>query len=178
MYTEQSVTQPERKWTEKDGVIRFTVTSDGTTGPEWIERLRKAGIKPNDFSEDLIRRMDTTEGLTTNVVVLKGELLLDFPYRTTYEAWKEASRRGLILASFETTCLIHEKFTKEELAEMGLRAIIAVHKTIDRSFEYPYLHRNFRYSSVHLLNYYKPAADSWSSDTGFAFVAPQTQISS
>lgn len=33
-------------WREEDGVFYFSVTSDGTTGPEWIERFKSKGVPP------------------------------------------------------------------------------------------------------------------------------------
>ena len=33
---ELTVSEPIRSWREEDGVIYFSVTSDGTTGEEWI----------------------------------------------------------------------------------------------------------------------------------------------
>src|SRR3989344_4861228 len=32
-------------WREKDGVIYFSVTSDGTTGEDWITRLESQGLQ-------------------------------------------------------------------------------------------------------------------------------------
>ena len=36
---ELQVCRPTRSWREEDGVIYFSVTSDGTTGEDWITRL-------------------------------------------------------------------------------------------------------------------------------------------
>lgn len=177
MDTEQSVTQPERKWTEKDGVITFTVTSDGTTGLMWIERLKKGGFSLGGSEKALLKKMITTYGVTTEITVLKGELFEDELFsdndRTTANIIVEAKRRGLTRLFAETACLIREKFTDEELAAMGLNAIIVMHcPIIDDFFDYfPKLLGVYSYNDSPTLNVFHDNPCRWFRDYGFAFAA-------
>ncbi len=76
---EITVSLPPRTWTESDNVIRFSVTSDGTSGPEWIGRLEKKGYRISDYAKSILKSKDfkPTSGVTTEIVVLKGQLFSD-----------------------------------------------------------------------------------------------------
>ena len=73
------VGEPVRSWTEKDGVIYFSVTSDGTTGEQWIARLEGKGFRLSGYTKQVLRSPDfkPTSGITTDVAVLKGSLFSD-----------------------------------------------------------------------------------------------------
>ena len=191
MSTEQSITQPERKWTEKDGVITFSVTSHSTPGAFWSQRLKKRGFSVENYAEWLFDRMSTNYTMITEIieiVVLKGELFEDELFsdndRTTDNICAEAKRRGLTVPHLETACLIREKFTDEELTAMGLGVIIVMHCPTDYpgGFLSPRLigvcSDVCSYNSKKSLDsfYYRPSR--WFHDCGFAFVALKTKISS
>jgi hypothetical protein len=55
---ELSITEPIRSWREEDGVIYFSVTSDGTTGEEWITRLEQGGFCVGDYAKQVLRSSD------------------------------------------------------------------------------------------------------------------------
>jgi len=76
---ELSVSDPIRSWHEEDGVIYFSVTSDGTTGEEWIKRLGSKCFRVRDCAKDMLfsRDFKPTNGVATEVVVLKGMLFKD-----------------------------------------------------------------------------------------------------
>ncbi len=128
---ELTVSQPAKKWQEKDGVITFTVTSDGTTGPEWIKRLKKDGFQVSDYAEQVLnsKRFHETDGVTTEVSVLKGKLFFDDD-RITSKIRAEAKSRGLTEPSPEVACLTRERFTDKELEEMGLWSMVTMHEPI------------------------------------------------
>lgn len=163
------VSGPVRKWQEKDGVITFTVTSDGTTGPQWIKRLKKGGFRVSDYAEQLLNKMSTTDGVTTDVSVLTGELFSDDD-RTTSKIRAEAESRGLTEPNPEIACLIREKFTNKELEEMGIWAMVAMHEPINDADGGPCLLSANRYDSGQwLLAYYDRPDDWWNRGGGFAF---------
>src|SRR3989338_6914714 len=64
---ELSVSEPTRSWREEDGVIYFSVTSDGTTGEDWITRLESKGFRVGDYAKQVRRSPDfkPTSGVTT-----------------------------------------------------------------------------------------------------------------
>ena len=131
---ELSVSEPTRSWREEDGVIYFSVTSDGTTGKDWITRLESKGFRVGDYAKQVLRSPDfkPTSGVTTEVAVLKGMLFEDND-RITKKIRAEADKRKLSKPNAELVCLIREKFTDKEIAAMGLIWIVAMHEPVHDS---------------------------------------------
>ncbi len=123
-----------RPWREEDGVIYFSVTSDGMTGEDWITRLEGKGFRMGDYAKQVLRSpgFKPTNGVTTEVAVLKG-MILEENDRTTKKIRAEAARRTLVKPSAELACLIREKFTDKEIEAMGLWRIVAMHEPINDS---------------------------------------------
>ena len=167
---EWTLTGPTRKWQEKDGVITFTVTSDGTTGPQWIERLKKGGFRVSDYAEQLLNKMSTTDGVTTEVSALKGELFFDND-RTTSEIRAEAESRGLTEPNPEIACLIREKFTDKELEEMGIWAMVAMHEPINADGSPLQLYASRYVDGPWLYASCDRPDCGWNCDFSFAFAA-------
>ncbi|MFA6295709.1 MAG: hypothetical protein WC666_04855, partial [Candidatus Paceibacterota bacterium] len=59
-------------WYEKNGVIYLSVTSDGTTGSQWIERLEDKNFHLRDYTKSVLCSLDfkPTSGVTTKIAVL------------------------------------------------------------------------------------------------------------
>ena len=129
-----SVSEPARSWREEDGVIYFSVTSDGTSGEDWITRLESKGFHVGDYAKQVLRSPDfkPTNGVTTEVAVLKGMLFEDND-RITKKIRAEADKRKLLKPNAELACLIREKFTDKEIEAMGLWYIVAMHEPINDS---------------------------------------------
>ena len=127
-----SVSKP--KWTEKDGVIRFSVTSDGITGEEWISRLESKSFRVSDYAKSVLssKGFKPTSGITYEIAVLKGEIFSDND-RITKNIRKEAKNRKLSDPNAEVACLAREKFSDKELEAMGLYWIVAMHEPIKDS---------------------------------------------
>lgn len=133
------VSGPFCSWREEDGVVYFSVTSDGTTGPQWVTRLRKKGwVNENARSVLCSKDFKPTCGVTTEVAVLKGKLFKD-RQRITKNIRKVAEERKLVIPNAEIACLIREKFTDEEIKAMGLTWIVAMHDPIKDSNDDPLL---------------------------------------
>ena len=161
---------------EEDGVIRFSVTSDGTTGPEWIDRLEKKGFHVNDYAKSLLLSPDfkpLSSGEPIQIIVLKGELFEDGD-RITGNIRAEAGRRGLTAPNAEVACLIREKFSGEEIKEMGLMWLMVMHEPIEDSNGDPYLLGPHRLDDGRWLYACYGGPDGrWSHVGGFAFVVAQ-----
>ena len=124
------------KWREKKGIIYLTVTSDGTTGKEWIRRLEDKGFHLDYYVESALLSPDfkPTNGLTTEVAVLKGSLF-SRKNRITNKIRNDAAQRGLLKPNAEVACLIREMFlVDEEIKAMGLRGIITMHEPINSGY--------------------------------------------
>lgn len=162
------VSEPSRRWWERDDVIRFSVTSDGTTGEGWIARLRSEGFAVVGYAEEMLRskKFRPTSGVITEIAVVNGKLFSDEDRRTG-KICIEARNRGLIPPHVEVACLIREKFTDEMMKEVGFREIVTMHEPM------PYIfHSNDR-------GYLEVGYDSHPEQTvegsGFAFALPTKQ---
>lgn len=172
---EPSVSSPSRSWREEDGIIYFSVTSDGTTGEDWIKRLEGNGFRVGDYAKQVLRSPDfkPTNGVTTEVAVLKGMLFEDND-RITKKIRAEADKRKLSKPNAELACLIREKFTDKEIEAMGLIWIVAMHEPINDSGGDPSLLSARRDGGGRWLDaYYDGPGSWWDRDGGFAFAVSQ-----
>jgi len=171
-YNELRVSVIKQKWTEKDGVIRFSVTSDGTTGEQWIERLESKGHRISEYAKSILRSQEfkPTSDIIYEIAVLKGELFNDKD-RVTTKIRQEAKDCQLGTPNVEIACLIREKFSNKELKEMGLYWIVIMHEPIKDSYGDPILLNVGRGDVGSWLNaYYDDPDTEWDRDDGFAFV--------
>ena len=166
---------PTRSWREEGGVIYLQVTSDGTTGPQWITRLESKGFRVSGYTKQVLRSPDfkPTNGVTTEIAVLKGMLFTDQD-RIMRKIRAEADRRKFVKPNAEVACLIREKFTDEEIEAMGLWGIVAMHEPIKDSDGDPDLLYAYRDGDGCWLGagWDRPGR-RWARDDGFAFALPQ-----
>lgn len=175
IYGEPSVSTPSRSWREENGVIYFSVISDGTTGEEWIKRLEGKGFRVGDYAKRVLRSPDfkPTNGMATEIAVLKGMFFSDDD-RITKNIHAEAKKRRFIVPNPEIACLIREKFTNKEIEAMGIWWIVVMHEPIKDSFGTPLLLSAGRYGDGHWLNAYYVSPDfRCHRGNGFAFVVSQ-----
>lgn len=173
--TPEVVPEAPRLWREEAGVISFTVVSDGTTGPQWIERLEAKGNRVGNYAKSVLRSKDfkPTTGVTTEIRVLKGELFADDD-RVTKNIRVEATRRGLTKPNAEVGCLIRDMFSDAEIEAMGLGWIVAMHDPIKDSDGDPGLLAAIRVGDGRWLDACRGGPVSrWNREVGFAFLAPQ-----
>ena len=171
---ELSISEPQHTQKEVDGVIYFSVTSDGTTGEEWISRLESKGFRLGDLSKQVILSPEfkPTNGVTIEVAVLRG-MLFEENDRVTKKILIEAEKRKLSKPNVELACLIRDKFTDNDLEDMGLWYIVTMHASVSHSGVGSVLLDAGRYEEGNWLysscggkpNY------SWSLGSGFAFIA-------
>ena len=169
------VSKPIHSWREEDGVIYFSVTSDGTTGEDWISRLESKGFRVGVYAKQALRSSDfkPTNGVTTEVAVLKSMLFEDND-RITKKIRAEADKRKLSKPNAELACLIREEFTDKEIEAMGLWYIVAMHESINDSDGAPFLLSARRGGGGPRLNAYggRPGI-GWCRGGGVAFAVPQ-----
>lgn len=161
-----------RRWYEKDGVIYFEVVSDGTTGPQWIERLDKKGFRLSRWAKDVLNSSDfkPTNGVTFKIAVLKGSLFTDSD-RITSKIRAESERRTMGKPNAEVACLIRDLFSDEELEAMGLWWIVVFHEPIkDSGGDLRLLASRRADDGCRLSAYSGGPYDRWSFADGFAFV--------
>lgn len=175
---ELSVSESTRSWREKDGVIYFSVTSDGTTGEDWITRLESKGFRVGNYAKQVLRSPDfkPTNGVTTEVAVLKGMLFEDND-RITKKIRAEAERRKLTKPNAELACLIREKFTDKEIEAMGLIWIVAMHEPIkDSGGDSSLLDAGRIVDGRWLGTCFDSPDNEWYRGSGFAFAVSQVAL--
>jgi hypothetical protein len=166
---------PMRRSRESNGVIYFSVTSDGTTGPDWITRLEQEDSCLSDFTKSLLRSNDfkPTNGVTTKIAVLKG-ILFDDEKRTIRNIFAEADKRKLTKPSAEVACLICEFFLGEEPEVQDFFYLSVMHKSIN-GFDGKSGYLGVDYHNVdpelYAEDYDLDSQRGW--DEGFAFAVPQ-----
>jgi hypothetical protein len=103
-------------WRKQDGVILLRVTSDGTTGPIWIERLEKKSFEIDFHAKDVLRSdsFRPTFGRTVEVAILDGVIP------------RHNFTRGESVSAAEVACLIRDKFSNEDIEAMGLFTIVVL----------------------------------------------------
>lgn len=164
-------------WKSEDGLIHFSVTSDGTTGAEWVKRLEKKGYRLSSYAKSVLLSADfqPTKPDTFRIAVVPGSLFTSDP--TTMEVCQELDRRGLShgkAINAELACLIREKFSDKELAETGLWWIVVMHEPIKDSGGRPGLLRADRLDDGSwLYAYYDDPGSRWYRRGGFAGVVSQ-----
>lgn len=176
---ELQITVIKSKWTEKDGVIRFSVTSDGVTGEEWISRLESKSFRVGYHAKSVLRSKSfkPTSGAITEIAVIKGEIFSDND-RITENIRKEAKNRKFSTPNAEVACLIREKFSDKELEAMGLYWIVVMHEPIKDSDGDPKLLGVGRDGGGSWLSArYDGPGDKWGRGGGFAFVVSQVSNS-
>jgi len=173
------VSEPTCLWREKDDVIYFSVTSDGTTGRGWITRLKSEGFCLSDYAKQVLRSPDfkPTNGVTTEVAVLKWALFEEND-RKMKKIRAEADKRKLSKPNAELACLIREKFTDKEIEVMGLIWIVAMHEPINDSDGDPCLMSVNRYDNGRQLSANcVRSGDTLKRGNGFAFRRVASQFS-
>ncbi|MFP4514834.1 MAG: hypothetical protein ACLFNO_02405 [Parcubacteria group bacterium] len=166
----------KKQWTEKDGLIYFSVSSDGTSGKDWISRLENQDFKVGKYAKSVLLSKDFKPGkpMTYEIAILKGEIFKN-NVRTTKNMRAEAKKLGLKTATPELACLIREKFTNNELRAMGLYWIVTMHKPIKDFTDHPtLLCSECVQNSSQLRAHHDSVKHRWYRVDGFAFVVSES----
>ncbi len=171
-------------WREEDGIIYLSVTSDGTTGPDWIDRLERderfgqKGFGLCSDAEKLIGTMEfvSTTGVEMEIAILKGSRLVH-GNRTLRQVYEESFARQYASLTVEAACLVRVAVTDEDIAAMGLQAVVVMHEpAYDQDHQFRYVIEVPREKDDFILDVYPHYLDEEvSEDTGFAFLVPKAR---
>lgn len=162
----------EQLWRkEGNGIIRFAVTSNGMTGPEWIEHLKNKGCDVVPPVENILRskQFEPTKGITTEIAVVT-ESILSTSHHTLLQIKSAAKEKGMMgNLNLEIACLIRDSITREDILKMGLLYLVVMHRPVVDGGTSFYL----AVCGNHEAEYLATAADSryyrWGQGYGFAF---------
>lgn len=166
------------KWREENNIIRFRITSNGMTGEEWIGYFKENGYNVSDYAKSILLSSDfqPTNGIVYEMAVIKGDLFNDQD-RTTNNIRAEAGKRKFEKPNAETACLIRKDFSDNDLKDMGLYWIIAMHEPINDSVGDPSLLGAYRFDVGRWLDASYGLPDRrWSCEGGFAFAVSQESV--
>jgi len=164
-----------RTWNREKDVIRFSLTSDGTTGKDWIPRLEGKGFRVGEYTRHVLLSKDfvVTTGVVTEVAVLICPKLSGTD-RNIYNVLDNATRQMLIKPNAELACLMREKFTDNDIKAMGISYIVVMHEPInDVSGDPTFLALNCYGSGNWLAGSESRPGNVWDHHGGFAFVESQ-----
>lgn len=119
------------KWIEKDGIIYFTVVSNGKTNKEWVEHFKSKKIE-TFYVEKLILSNDfkpCEKGTVFNIAVIKGDFFTD-KNRNFLKIKEKAELYQFKNVDIEIPYLIRDKFTDRDIEQMGLFCILGMHEPV------------------------------------------------
>lgn len=122
--------------TEKDGMSFFSVTSDNTTGPNWIERLEAKGFRVSKYlSEHLLsEEFKPTSDAKIDVFFL-GRPIQEEARSRWYPNEIQAKKRQIakssrfVTARPESACLVLDALEPKILREMDLSVLLVMVRT-------------------------------------------------
>jgi hypothetical protein len=125
---------PSQKYRiDADGYIRFSVTSNGRTGDEWIhyfEQIR--GYAVSKWAKSLFSHVDfrPTNGVVYNTVIIPVSANPSSGIMKARTMLQMAREKGLALPPPELGPLIRDFFTDLEIDDMGFWYIVIMHEPI------------------------------------------------
>lgn len=118
-FEKNSYTRGEEMVHKAHDVLKLTVTSNGRSGKEWIDRFRGKGIDISGDAVYMLRMHFTpTKNITNEVVILKDKLR-GYLYGRE-KVLERARQNNLSIPNMETVCLVLDKLSIEELKGLGL----------------------------------------------------------
>lgn len=126
---ETFICSQDPSWGTHNNTVYFDLTSNGLTGPQWVERLEKGRYFVHWWVKEILLsdKFIPTNRVTSKVAVMSGSLLED-EYRTTDAVWVEANKKNFKMPRIEIACLMLEKFKPEEFQQMGFNNVIVMHQ--------------------------------------------------
>ena len=125
---------PRKKFYKDDeGFIRFSVTSDNTTGPSWVKELDTTERAANFL---VSTKFERTDGITSEVVVIPYDLFPENAALYTSMIRSAAESRKFLKPRPEIACLIRRFLSNQDILDMELFSIVVMHEPIDDTAEF------------------------------------------
>jgi hypothetical protein len=131
---ETMAVNPDSLWSERNGMVYFLTATDGTTGPEWIERLESEEFAVSYNAKEYLNSslFKPSNGVLTVGVLVRASLVpMEWSYLSPKDIRRFAAQRNLKTPSVELGLLAIEKFPRKYQKRMGLDRIVAMHAPIN-----------------------------------------------
>lgn len=126
------ISDPSHRWFKYQGIIYFFVTTDGTTGDEWIKRFQRKKYYIEDSVKEILGSdlFLPTKGNTIQVAIITREAMnIVEPGVQTY--WKDIEKivneKEFVVSSLEVGCLMRDLLTPQDLFSMGVTWLDILH---------------------------------------------------
>lgn len=157
-------------------IVLPAIITDGRTGEEFIQTLRKKGYRVSDWARDILKKSAfvTTKEVIYKPVVIKGDEFSDSE-RSSKNIRAEAKRCGYLTPPAELAPYLREILSDEETRKTGLWWLVNMHEPINDSEGTPrifdvsrrvdglWLHASFDGNPT----------GGWFREAGFVFLLPQ-----
>ncbi len=112
-------------------VIFATFVTDGTSGPDWIDRLERNGITLSESAKSILNSPDfiPSSGRIVDIGILRVSPHIVSEHETENICAKAEKMKWTRLNA-EAACLILEKFSPDEFKRQRLESVVAFHKPI------------------------------------------------
>ncbi len=163
------------RWRKKNGIIYLSVTSDGTTGPEWKKRLLNKGFSLEYFGVDALDspHFKPTNNVMTEVAIFPGTFFHESECHERH-VFATAEKHDFSIPNAEVACLIREALCDKDLEDLGLWNVMTMHEPFpDCRSTLPYHCRltSTRDKEGQCLTGYGSDRPKWAKGHGFAFAA-------
>ena len=123
------------KWTvNPDGAITLTLESDGTTGEQWIPKLKAAGKRISDYTKQVLLSdaFKPTKDVIYQITIMPGGFFSG-QKRETSNIRAQAKQYGLGIPPLETACLLRLFLADEEIKQLGLLVLVVMSDPVENS---------------------------------------------
>ena len=154
------------KWTEKEGVVYFSLFSDAKTGSEWLRHFSRLKVGVSLNATKILQSAEflpSSAGTLHKVAVIKGNVF-NQRVRSTEQIRKWALLQGFRIPNLEVSPHIRSSFSNEEIKEMGLEEIVTFHEPVNGRF------LDIDADTGELESAPAGEEDTWHEEHGFGFV--------
>ena len=119
-------------WYEENGFIHTSVTSDGTTGEQWVARLEGKRFHVSVEAKEILRSSEfrATYGVRTHLVVMRGSLFKEQSVPAPVIHAMASKSNFIAPIMMEDSCLLRERLSDKDFDDMGLESIRIMHEPV------------------------------------------------
>lgn len=119
-------------WIKENGIVRFSLSSNGRLGSAWIEHFTSTGHEVSSHARRILlsSQFVPTDGISFDIAVVMG-LHVPESNRLTPVLLEKGKELKLRPPTPEIICLIRDKFSDQAIDKMTLECIVGLHEQIE-----------------------------------------------